>query len=135
MAFVAAFVQSIKYEVPPETYESVEHGEVNTIGIFMPLETLYHGKGDCDTKSLLYASIVANMRDPHIVFLVGKQGHEHLFVGIRGVPRKGDRFITLNGVKYVLLELTAPLGLGKIPESEWDAYKRGKLKPLKVVGD
>ena len=113
MAFVAAFVQSIKYEVPPETYESVEHGEVNTIGIFMPLE---HAR-------------------PAYSFLVGKQGHEHLFVGIRGVPRKGDRFITLNGVKYVLLELTAPLGLGKIPENEWDAYKRGKLKPLKVVGD
>jgi len=135
LAFVAVFVQSIKYEEPPETYKSLEYGNVETSGFFTPLETLYRGIGDCDTKSALYASIVANMRDPHIVFLVGKNNHEHLFVGVRTVPRKGDRFITLKGVKYVLLELTAPLELGKIPESEWDAYNRGRLEPVKVVGD
>ena len=135
LAFVAAFVQSIEYELPPESYDSLEYGNVETSGFFMPLETLYRGKGDCDTKSALYASIVANIRDPHIVFLVGKNNHEHVFVGVRTVPRKGDRYITLKGVKYVLLELTAPLELGKIPESEWDAYNRGRLEPVKVVGD
>ncbi len=101
----------------------------------MPLETLYRGCGDCDTKSLLFASLMANVPNQHVVFLAGKKGNEHLFVGVRGVPRPGERHVTKQGAKYVLIEMTYPWPIGEITDDEWGAYKQGKYKVVKVVGN
>jgi hypothetical protein len=78
----------------------------------MPLETLYNGWGDCDTKCLLFASLLANIPKTSVVFLVG---NGHVFVGIRGTPRNDDRFVRIKGIPYIPAELTAAWPLGRIP--------------------
>lgn len=92
-------------------YESVpsEIKGRQTGGIYPPLETAAVGKGDCDTKSALLASILLNWNRIKVVG-VGVPGH--YLVGIMRNPAKGDAFIEYKGLKYVLME---PAGPGWLP--------------------
>lgn len=127
----ASFVQHMRYEIPELNYEHKEYGMVYTSGVWMPLESLYRGCGDCDTKSVLFASLLANTANSHVVFMLGEG---HAFVGVRGVPRRGDRFVNLRGAKYILIELTYPWPLGRIATESWHHTQRGVLEVVKVVG-
>ena len=128
----ASFVQHMRYEIPELNYEHSDHGLVYTAGVWMPLESLYRGCGDCDTKSALFASMMANVPGAQVVFMLGEG---HAFVGIRGVPRRGDRFVNLRGAKYILAELTYPWPIGQIPTQSWQHTQRGALVVVKVVGE
>ncbi len=128
----ASFVQHMRYEIPQSNYEHADYGMVYTSGVWMPLESLYRGCGDCDTKSVLFASLLANIANSHVVFMLGEG---HAFVGVRGVPRRGDRVVNLRGAKYILVELTAPWPVGQIPSESWHHTQRGALEVVKVVGE
>jgi len=125
----SSFVQNLEFRVP-ETYRKNAKGErVFTGGVTMPLETLYNGWGDCDTKSVLLASLLANFPKTSMVFLVGKK---HMFVGIRGTPRMNDRFIEIRGIPYILTEMTTPWPLGRIPDHNWNALDQSLYRIVEI---
>ena len=130
LAILASFAQAMEFRAP-EPVRLNEAGErVKTGGVTMPLETLYNGYGDCDTKSLLFASILANFPNQRAIFVMG---NGHLFVGIRAIPRLNDHYMDIRGIKYVLLEMSTPWPLGRIPQKRWKGCRRNQFRVARVV--
>ncbi len=129
----ASFVQSFRYKTPSKFYVHPDLGRVETAELSLPLDTLCNGYGDCDSFSVLFAGIMANIPGQEVIFMVGKKGHDHLFVGVKLDPELGEENITYGGDKYVLVELTDECDLGDIPLAEIKAYHDKKLVPVKVV--
>jgi hypothetical protein len=79
-----------------------------TGGIYPPLETVAKGRGDCDTKSALLASILLNWGK---VKLVGVGVPDHYLMAVLANPAKGDAFVEYQGLRYVLMEPAGPAWL------------------------
>lgn len=86
-------------ELPPE-----QNGRV-TAGFAPPLEVFMEGRGDCDAKSALLASILLNWNK---VKLIGVGLPSHYLLGILQHPAKGDAFVEHDGLTYVLMEPSGP---------------------------
>jgi hypothetical protein len=126
----ASFVQTIPYRVPAE-YRVLPNGDRLCIfGVAVPIEVLFLKWGDCDSKSLLFASIMANFPRESVVFV---RGEGHLFVGVQTAPRSGDRFVRVQGIPYVLIELTSPWPVGRVPRELWTRAKKGLYEIIPVV--
>jgi hypothetical protein len=130
LGIMASFVQSMVYRIPPRVRRTRSGRLVKTGGITMPIETLYNGYGDCDTKSLLFASILANFPHQRLIFLIGDG---HLFVGVRGTPRLNDHYVEIRGTRYVLIEMTRPWPVGRIPQKAWLNCRRNFFKTVEIV--
>jgi len=130
LAIMASFCQWMEYKTPASERDNAAGETVLTTGVTMPLETLYNGSGDCDTKSLLFASIVANVPKQHVVFLSGRG---HMFVGVRAVPRRGDHFIEIQGAKYLLIEITSPWPIGKVPREQMVQWRAKSYRVTRVL--
>ncbi len=128
---LASFVQSMTYRVPSSTRRAADGTTVYTGGVTMPLETLANGWGDCDTKSLLFASLLANVRDQQVAFL---RGEGHVLVAFQGAPQPGDAFVRIQGVSFVVAELTSPWRLGMVPEDVWRGLERRRFQVVRVTG-
>lgn len=99
-----AMVQTaLLYRIPPRT-----EGERQTGGLLLPVKALVLGWGDCDTKTGLLASILANW--PHMR-LVGIAIPGHYLMGVLRIPSKGDLFVEHEGLQYVLIEPAGPAWL------------------------
>jgi len=129
LGVIASYVQALEYRVPGMTRQARDGTTLYTGGVTMPLETLYNGWGDCDTKSLLFASMLANLRGTGVIFL---HGNNHVFVGIRGTPRQYDRYVKVQGINYILAELTAPWPLGMLPEEHWRGAQRNLFRIIPI---
>ena len=128
---MASFVQGLAYRVPP-TWRVRPGGErILTGGITLPLETLRNGWGDCDSKSLLFASLLSAAGERDIVFL---EGDRHLFVGLRLPPRAYDHVVRLRGVPYVLVELTHAWPIGRVPVKARSGLGRGLYRVIRPGG-
>ena len=79
-----------------------------TGGVYPPLETIAKGKGDCDTKSALLASILLNWSK---IKLIGVAVPDHYLLAVLRNPGKGDAFVEYEGLRYVLLEPAGPAWL------------------------
>jgi len=79
-----------------------------TGGIYPPLETVAKGRGDCDTKSALLASILLNWGK---MKLVGVGVPDHYLMAMLANPAKGDAFVEYQGLRYVLMEPAGPAWL------------------------
>ncbi len=101
---IMAFCQDIPYGVPPKNYE----GKVIS-GMFPPPLALKKTWGDCDTKSILFASIYLSLPGRSMVLL---ESPGHISVGIEGSPGPYDQAISFQGKKYIFAE---PVGPGKKP--------------------
>lgn len=94
------FCQDIPYGVPPNTY----NGKV-IAGLFTPPLLLNNTWGDCDSKCLLFSSILLN--DPsYEIVLIQSPGHTSL--GIKDVPRPYEKSIRYKGEDYVFCEPVGP---------------------------
>lgn len=124
---VASFVQSLEYRIPPNIRKSREGDSIQTFGLTVPLETLYNGHGDCDSKAALFASLMANLADARVIFV---RGANHIFAGIRTQPRPSERYVRLRGDNFVLIELTHPWRVGHIPNENWRAVQ---LKQMEII--
>ena len=120
---MASFVQAMKYQLPKPIQERPSGVSVHTGGFNMPLQALFDGWGDCDTKSLLFASIVANYRRSKVILLYDSK---HLFLGVHMAPRPTDHFVRVQGIPYVLAEMTTPWMFGDIPDLNWRDVRRGR---------
>lgn len=124
---LASFVQSLEYRLPADIRQGEDGIPIQTFGLTMPLETLYNGYGDCDTKSVLFASLLANLADSRLILV---RGSNHIFAGVRARPRPGECYIELRGERFVLLELTRPWRVGHIPKENWRAVQ---LKQMEII--
>jgi hypothetical protein len=124
---LASFVQSLEYRLPPEIRRGLDGTLIQTFGLTMPLETLSNGYGDCDTKSVLFASLLVNLADTRLILV---RGANHIFAGVRAQPRPSECFIQLRGERFVLIELTFPWRVGHIPKENWHAVQ---LKQMEII--
>lgn len=125
MAAIASFVQSLKFKEPPSFYKK-GNKKFKTSGLTMPLETLYEGHGDCDTKAVLFATLMAQLAPTtHIIFLKQLQGDaRHMLVGVRGKPLRNDQKVTIQGAHYIVLEMNHPWPVGQIPRKHARGIQR-----------
>ncbi|MHC4718278.1 MAG: hypothetical protein ACYS5V_14995, partial [Planctomycetota bacterium] len=130
LAVMASFCQWMEYKVPPRQRRNLAGETVLTTGVNMPIETLHEGWGDCDSKSLLFASILANVPRQRVVFLTGG---EHLFVGVRATPRSTDHFIELQGARYILIEMTKPWPIGRVPQKQMERWRSKNLRVHRIL--
>ena len=74
-------------------------------GYSPPLEVIMEGRGDCDSKTGLLASILLNWDK---VKLVGVGVPGHYLLGVLQHPARGDAFVEYEGLTYVLMEPSGP---------------------------
>jgi hypothetical protein len=127
LGMMASFVQGLEYKVPPDERKDADGAKITLCGVTMPLETLQNGSGDCDTKCFLLASVLANVRGVPAVFL---EGERHMFIGVACPPRPGDRYVTVQGIDFVLVETTTPWPFGAIPRSIEDGLQANRYKVI-----
>ena len=91
-------------------------------GIYPPVAAILEGRGDCDTKTALMASILLNWESAN---LIGVGMPNHYLIGVLRTPAKGDAFVEYDGLTYVLME---PSGPGRLPPGMVSQYTLEVLK-------
>jgi hypothetical protein len=100
-----SFVQELPYRVPP-----AERGGLFTGELLTPLEVLAEGWGDCDSKSLLFATLVSGATRLAVILL---RGSSHMLAGfaagtgLEGEPRGEEQAVTFGGRSCLLCEVSA----------------------------
>lgn len=101
----ASMVQTaLIYREPPTIDPDGRH----TGGILQPATALLKGWGDCDTKTTLLASILANWPQMR---MVGVAVPHHYLMGVLRIPNRGEVFVEHDGLQYVLVEPAGPAWL------------------------
>ncbi len=101
---VASLVQTaLVYKVPPDIV-----GDVHTVGFVPPVTTLVQGWGDCQTKTALLASVLANWPSMR---MVGVAVPGHYLMAVLRIPGKDEAFVEHEGLQYVLIEPAGPAWL------------------------
>ena len=126
---IASFSQSLDYRIPPDHRINIEGEKILTAGAMMPLETLTKRWGDCDSKSLLFASLVRSINLVDVCFIVMDK---HLFAGIQITPEQGDDSIRFKGKDWVLVELSEAWPLGRIPRDHVNAIVHGHYEVVEL---
>ena len=92
-----SFFQDIHYGVPPKVYDGR-----HISGLLPPVSAYVHKWADCDTKAIMFGSVLAH--DPAVKFaFISVPGHA--LIGIyEPVPRPYDKHITYRGKKYIMCE-------------------------------
>ena len=118
-----AFVQSIPYEKRALIKDRYRR----------PLSLIGRNKGDCDSKTVLYLSMMKAAYPDMSVGVVYIKGHA--FGALELDSKKGDKIVRKDGIKYVAVEPVGPKmsRIGKVgPKSRRSlAVKRYRLSVLK----
>lgn len=98
----AQFIRSFEYR----NVDSYANGRM--IGGLQPItQTLVEKKGDCDSLSMAFVSLLQWEEDISVVFLKGMvDGVPHLVAGVSIQPVKGDLVIEYKGQNYVVFDMT-----------------------------
>lgn len=107
-----SFVQTaLHYRQPDAVYKGKHTG-----GVLPPLTAALLGWGDCDTKTGLLGSLLANWGQMR---MVGVSVPGHYLMGVLLIPEKGDLFLEYQGLQYVLVEPAGPAWLppGRVADS------------------
>jgi hypothetical protein len=106
-----SFVQTAMFYKEPDAVVDGKH----TGGLLPPLTSVALGWGDCDTKTGVLASILANWPQ---MKMVGVSVPGHFLMGVLQTPEKGDTFLEYQGLQYVLVEPAGPAWLppGRVGE-------------------
>ncbi len=124
----ASFVQSLEYRLPPNNRIDDNGKEIITIGAIMPIEVLTNQWGDCDSKSMLFATLIRSIDLTEVVFIVK---HEHVFAAVDVIPEPEDQTIRYKGDDWVLIELTDAWPIGRVPEEHIESIDQ---KQFEIVG-
>ena len=125
----ASFVQELQFQLPPAHRINEEGEKILTAGATMPLETLASQRGDCDTKSLLFASLVRSIKLVDVIFVAIE---DHLFAGIRMNPSAWDHSIPHQGKDWVLIELSDSWPIGHVPQNHLTIIHSLKYKVIDI---
>jgi hypothetical protein len=99
LGLFVAFVQEIRYEVPPDVQDGRE-----TLGFWVPTEVLVNGRGDCDSKAVAFCALWRAFAAPTILIVLPR----HVLVGVAMPPAPGQQFVRLGNRYYVLCEIAGP---------------------------
>lgn len=117
-----AFVQNIPYEKRTLIKDRYRR----------PLSLIGRNKGDCDSKTVLYLSLMKSAYPDMSVGVVYIKGHA--FGALEMEPQKGDKVIRKDGKKYVAVEPVGPkvAKIGKIGTKSRRslAIKRYRIRTL-----
>jgi len=94
-----SFIQKIAFGIPP-----LKDGQKITLSFWVPLKVLVSNFGDCDSKSVTFASIWLNFRRYPLMLI---KIPNHMFVGI-AIPVSSESGVMINGLRYTLLEVAGP---------------------------
>ena len=97
---IIKFVQDIPYGVPPD-----EQGSRYTGGIFPPPQVFVNMYGDCDSKVVLYSSLMSYYHDYDVLIL---QETSHVLTGIKGIPKPYDKYFEFRNNQYIMAETAGP---------------------------
>ncbi|MCI0497566.1 MAG: hypothetical protein L0Z54_04670 [Thermoplasmata archaeon] len=104
-----SLVQSVPYVTDNESAGTPEYPR-------FPLETLVDGAGDCEDKSVLYASMVIALGDDAVLFLVLNDNVSHMATGV-AAPGLFGSYVSHNGSDYYYAETTSAGGrIGQLPD-------------------
>lgn len=118
LALALAFCQRIPYVVEP-----MESGGRFTSGVLPPTEVVVEQHGDCDCKSVLFATLWAGPRHGDVILV---DVPDHVFAAVRGRPRFAtDTAFTLDGQPYLCVE---PVGPGIVRAGQVAATSREHLR-------
>ncbi|MCF8234794.1 MAG: DUF1036 domain-containing protein [Bacteroidales bacterium] len=99
--FTMKFVQDIPYGIPNTKDRHKFNG-----GIFVPPQVLIKGYGDCDSKTLLFVSILVHLIDPSDIVFLGQKGH--VLSGIKMEDVRGMNYYTYKENHYAIAETAGP---------------------------
>jgi len=123
-----SFVQAIPYGIPSDMDDGKKTGELAPVP--KVLRDMY---GDCDSKAMLFASILVYLIDPDDVLFVSVP--EHMLVAVSVDGQGGDTSIELDGKEYVVAETAGPgLRLGE-PGDEFESTDEKTLQVEKLSFD
>jgi len=105
--WLLGFLQSIPYEAP----------RTGDTPLRLPAGVLATNRGDCESKSLAMAALVAALEPGMTVVMVRRPDHAFLALGLPPMP--GDTVVTVGGRDLVAAE---PVGPGR--------YEIGRVSPL-----
>ncbi len=103
MGLLLAFLQELDYEIPPD-----EDAGRKTLGLRVPTDVLVSGKGDCDSKSVAFASMWRRFPTSLVFILVPG----HALVGVEAQVYPDEESVRVGNRSYVLCEVAGP---AKIP--------------------
>jgi hypothetical protein len=120
------FVQFIPYGQP-----EFDKGKDIYFGLSIPYESLILSFCDCDSKSLLLATILFHLIDYNDIIFVGCDLPEgaHMILGVSGLNLNGLKY-RYKGIEYMLIETTVP---HNIEELEYDNIKITDIYPVKSL--
>ncbi len=116
------FVQFIPYGRPEFDTNDWYYHEIG-----VPPESFILGYGDCDSKSIFFASILSNLIPRENVVLVrclvksenDRTNGAHMMAAVSDIGIEGE-IVNLGTKTYLLLETTAPVEIG---EFNWESFK------------
>lgn len=116
---VLNFIQSIPYD----TLEDMR--TTNGAGFQTPYGVIHANKGDCDSKSVMFAAIMRNLYPYARIIVVYVPGHA--LVGFDYPKGKDDYAIHVDGTTFVLAEPVGPKNskLGEISPKALSVMRRG----------
>ncbi|MCB0821943.1 MAG: hypothetical protein KDC09_04555 [Bacteroidales bacterium] len=120
--FAMRFVQDIPYGIPTYEDESRHYG-----GVSPPPKLLIEGFGDCDSKVLLFAGIIAYLIPSEDFIFLNQQ--KHVLSAIKAAPEKGLTFVRFEGEKFLIAETAGP---GKRMLGQEGHYFEEKFTPEKL---
>jgi len=120
---IASFAQSLQYRIPSDHRINDEGEKILTAGALMPLDSLSKKWGDCDSKCLLFASLLRSIDLADVCFIIID---DHLFAGVQLVPEQDDYTVHHRGKEWVLVEASDAWPLGRIPLNHHTGIIKGK---------
>ncbi|MCS6832989.1 MAG: hypothetical protein NZ521_05410, partial [Flammeovirgaceae bacterium] len=119
---ILRFCQDIPYGIPPMTW----NGKI-IAGLFTPSILLKEGWGDCDSKAMLFCSILAN--NP-MYEIIGVHVPGHLYLAVKGVPQAYQATITYKGEEYIVCE---PVGPARLELGKKSQYYTAPIKKIEEI--
>lgn len=116
MALMLAFIQEIKFEIPP-----LRENKKFILEYWVPPVVLANNRGDCDSKGATFASLWTNFKRYPVILI---KIPNHIFIGL-AIPSFREEGFTINGLRYTLLEVTGP---DKMPPGMITPYSRFYLQ-------
>ena len=106
------FTQSIPYDPLRDRTDSA--------GFLPPLQLLAENRGDCDSKSVLFAALAHRLYPDLAIGMALIPGHAYLVLGLPADP--GDTLIDWSGRTWVVAEPVGPAltGLGRLSDQSVD---------------
>lgn len=120
------FVQFLPYGLP-----EFDTNEWYYFGISTPPESFILGYSDCDSKSIFFAAILAELIPIENLILINctvNSGNEssngqHMMVAVSDLGINGES-INYNGKSYLLLETTTPIAIGQF---DWTSFETNSI--------